>query len=166
MKKNENVLYTDGHDIVVTASEFRVRRKWYSLSGITRHGLAIVRPLRFPGFALLLAGALLEIAGAARIFPSDLTPSVYAFGIVIGANKLAMIVGFALLVVGGMWMWFLHERYAVSITTAEGEQNVVVSRHKEYVTQIVHALNEALFARIGSNDSEGGKKREFVVSHR
>ena len=37
----------------------------------------------------------------------------------------------------------VRERYAVRIATAEGEKNAVVSEKKEYITQIVDALNEA-----------------------
>ena len=60
---------------------------------------------------------------------------------------------------------YLGERYAVSITTAEGEKNVVISKRKEYITQIVHALNEAFFARIQGGQDKGSK-REFTVSGR
>ena len=35
-----------------------------------------------------------------------------------------------------------RERYAVRIATAEGEKNAVVSEKKEYIAQIVEALNE------------------------
>jgi len=40
-------------------------------------------------------------------------------------------------------MVIVRERYAVRIATAEGEKNAVVSNKKEYIAQIVNALNEA-----------------------
>ncbi len=65
-------------------------------------------------------------------------------------------------------MFFTKERYAVSITTAEGERNVVVSDRKEYITQIVHALNEAFFAKFDNTGSsiKTTRKRDFIVSGR
>ncbi len=80
--------------------------------------------------------------------------------------QLAIGAGIILLVIGAVWMMFTKERYAVSITTAEGERNVVVSERKEYITQIVHALNEAFFARVAGSDVSKPRKREFVVSGR
>ena len=37
----------------------------------------------------------------------------------------------------------IRQRYAVRIATAEGEKDVVVSSRKEYIQQIVDALNRA-----------------------
>ena len=68
--KAENVLYTDGHDVTVTESMFQVKKKWYHLSGITKHTFMILQPDRFPCVILLLLGGVLEIVGAANVIPS------------------------------------------------------------------------------------------------
>lgn len=162
--KTENVLYTDGHDVTVTESMFQVKKKWYHLSGITKHNFMILQPDRFPSIMLLVVGTLLEIVGAAKLIPSTWLPNVYLFNVWLSANLMAIGVGILFLLMGATWIWLTKERYAVSITTAEGEKNVVVSKRKEYIAQIVHALNEAFFARVAGPMKE--KKREFIVSGR
>lgn len=160
--KTENVLYTDGHDVTVTDSVLRVRKKWYSLDGISKHGFSIIQPVRLPGILLLVAGFLLTGAGAldlvTRIIPSVIT-------ITNNANELSLGFGLLVLLAGAAMMLSMSERYAVSITTAEGEKHVVVSKRKDYITQIVHALNEAFFARIHGN-SERSTTQRFTVSGR
>ena len=161
--KKENILYTDGHDVTVTESMFQVKKKWYHLSGITHHNFTILQPHRLPAVLLLVLGALMEVVGAANIVPAEWLPPVYVMNVLVTTNLVVMTVGVVFLLAGAIWMWSTKERYAVSITTAEGERNVVVSEKKEYITQIVHALNEAFFARITPSD---GRKREFTVSGR
>lgn len=163
--KADNVLYTDGHDVTVTDSMFQVKKKWYQLSGITKHGLSILHPDRFPAILLLLLGSIIEVVGAAELIPSALISNVRIQGTWLTANEIAMAIGIVLLLTGAVLMWTLKERYAVSITTAEGEKNVIVSERKEYVTQIVHALNEAFFARL-SDAGSTERKRNFIVSGR
>jgi len=165
--KNENVLYTDGHDVTVTSDMFKVKKKWYSLNGITKHNFSILPPARVACYTLLVLGALLEIVGAANLIPATVFSDIFVFNQWLTANQLAIGAGIILLVTGALWMMFTKERYAVSITTAEGERNVVVSERKEYITQIVHALNEAFFARVANPDSSSKTgKREFIVSGR
>lgn len=163
--KTENVLYTDGHDVIVTDTSLHVHKKWYSLSGITKHGFSIVRPMRAPGFLLLVVGALLEIIGAGKLLPATWMQHWNVNGQHFNTAQVFIAVGTVVFLVGGLWVWFMRERYAVSITTAEGEKNVVISRKKEYITQIIHALNEAFFARINPGSAKSVKK-EFIVSSR
>lgn len=162
--KTENVLYTDGHDVTVTESAIHVKKKWYNISGITKHNFTILQPDRLPAGILLVLGTLLEIAGAASFIPFTWIPDVYLFSTWVNANVMAMSFGILFLVVGAVWMLLTHERYAVSITTAEGEKNVVISKSKEYIMQIIRALNEAFFARIPHPTKE--MKRDFLVSGR
>ena len=159
--KTENVLYTDGHDVTVTDSVLQVRKKWYSLNGITKHGFSIIKPARLPGILSLGLGTLLIMAGALKLVDTRLALTDGSPD----PNGIAIWIGASLLLVGTLLMWSLRERYAVSITTAEGEKHVVVSKRKEYITQIVHALNDAFFARIDPGQVKG-HGREFTVSGR
>ena len=160
--KTENVLYTDGHDVTVTDSVLRVKRKWYDLDGISKHGFSIIQPVRLRGILLLIAGGLFTAAGAGN-FVTRIVPGVSA--VTMNANELSLGLGLLLLLVGTATMISMSERYAVSITTAEGEKHVVVSKRRDYITQIVHALNEAFFARIHGN-SERSTTQRFTVSGR
>jgi hypothetical protein len=160
--KTENVLYTDGHDVTVTDSVLQVKKKWYSLNGITRHGFSIIQPVRLPCFFMLGMGTLLTVTGTVAVVDTSL---MGANVLSMDLNDLLVFIGIGCLVVGVLLMYAMGERYAVSITTADGDKNVVVSRRKDYIIQIVHALNNAFFARI---HSEPGQKRtrEFIVSGR
>lgn len=156
---NENVLYTDGHDVTVTDSALQVRRKWYNLNEITSHGLSIIQPARLPSFLMFGMGILLSLTGGTNTLDTS--------GMINGndPNRLVFLIGICCLVSGVVLALSLGERYAVRITTAEGEKNVVVSRRKEEITQIVRALNNALFSRLNT-DSDNKPGRDFMVSPR
>ena len=64
-------------------------------------------------------------------------------GDVVTANTVAIWTGAALALIGVLILAIVRERYAVRIATAEGEKNAVVSDKKEYISQIVDALNVA-----------------------
>jgi len=140
----DRVLYTDGHDVTITDSTFQVKNTSYSLKGIIKHGLLILKPHRLPGILLLVIGLLLCIVGVlGLISPSSIQDSNIN-GTYVTANAMAVWIGGALALIGLLITGLIRERYAVRIATAEGEKNAVVSTQKEYVTQIVNALNEGL----------------------
>jgi len=139
----DKILYTDGHDVTVTDSMFHVRNMSYRLIGITKHGLHTVKPHRLPGFLVVLVGALLIACGVLNLIPQTYIPSVDIFHKSISGNTMLMGAGAAIVLVGVLIVGLLRERYAVRIATAEGEKDVVVSSQKEYVAQIINALNRA-----------------------
>lgn len=144
----EKVIYTDGRDVTVTELVFRVKNTSYRLNGITRHGLFVIRAHRMPGIVLLTLGLLVIIAGLLSFFPFNWgTQTESGF---ITANTLAVWIGGGLALIGIVLLILIRDRYAVRIATAEGEKNAVISEKKEYITQIVNALNEAL-NRLGFN---------------
>jgi hypothetical protein len=162
--ENEKVLYTDGAAVTVTESALQVKKTWYNLQGITNYGFAILRPARLPWLVVIGVGVLAIIAGSVGMVPASWISEWYVGDVLFTANLLTQILGI-LMVMGSIGAMLSNgERYAVSITTAEGEQNVVVSKSKEYVVCIVHALNDAFFARIKSEGE--GKTRQFTVSSR
>lgn len=167
LMKTDHVLYTDGHDVTVTDSVLQVRRKGYILDGVTKHGFSILQPDRLPSVMLLIAGVLFAITGATQLIPSDVIPDANLGSAWITVNQMAVGFGIFLIVMGAFWWFLTKERYAVSITTAEGERNVVISERKEYITQIVHALNEAFFTRVhGPGLESRGSGKNFMVSGR
>jgi hypothetical protein len=162
--KTDDVLYTDGHDVVVTYSAIQVKKKWYKLNGITKHGLSILGPERLPFVVLLLIGTALSLLGlfdGAQTLLGTTELAVYDFSIHL--NQLLFWIGIGLLALTAVLMLAIPERYAVSITTAEGEKNLIVSTQKEYVTQIIKALNEAFLARVGSKAGMIKKSRRLAI---
>lgn len=140
----DKILYTDGHDVVVTDSTFQVRKTEYRLNGITKHGLTVLRPDRLPGILIFALGAILAICGLLQLISPAMMNDVLINGSYVSANTLALWIGAGLALLGIIIMAVVRERYAVRIATAEGEKNAIVSHKKEYIAQIVDALNKAI----------------------
>ena len=140
----EKVIYTDGHDVTVTDSTLQVKKHEYYLNGVTKCGLMTIRPRRAPGFVLLLLGVVLIVVGLARLIDPAVIPDVALGDTVASANMIAVWSGAALALIGLLIVGLGRERYAVRIATAEGEKDAVVSTRKDYVNQIVDAINQAI----------------------
>lgn len=152
----DKILYTDGHNVVVTDSTFQVKNATYSVRGIIKHGLMILRPHRFPGVLVLIVGMALLLCGLLELIPNNSMEPVKFNEAYLNVNTLAVWGGLALALLGILIIGLMRERYAVRIATAEGEKNAVVSHKKEYIAQIVQALNEAL-------RFSGSSSKSFVI---
>lgn len=139
----DRVLYTDGRGITVTDSTFQVNKTEYQIEGIIKHGLLIMRPERLPGMLLLIVGFIVAVIGILNLIPNTMIADVQLNDQAVSANTVAMWAGGALALIGIVILAVVRERYAVRIATAEGEKNAVVSDRKEYISQIVDALNQA-----------------------
>ncbi|WP_276369553.1 DUF6232 family protein [Chryseolinea sp. H1M3-3] len=139
----DKVLYTDGRGVTVTDSTFQVNKTSYRLNGIVKHGLFIMRPERLPGMLLLIVGFIVAVVGILNLIPPSFIPNMQIDNEYVSANTVAMWAGGSVALIGLLILAVLRERYAVRIATAEGEKNAIVSDKKEYISQIVNALNEA-----------------------
>jgi hypothetical protein len=137
----DKIIYTDGRDVTVTNSDLKVKNHLYNLNGILRHGLTKLKANRIPGIVLFVLGAVLIRLGMVETFSSEY--NFYLGNTLVTSNVFAAWFGVALALAGTLQIVLVRDRYAVSIATAEGEKQVVVSRHREYVAQIVEALNQA-----------------------
>lgn len=137
------VIYTDGRGITVTDSTFQVDKTSYHINGITKHGLMIIRPERLPGLLLLIVGFLVAMVGILGLIPASLIGGMQIGNELVSANVVAMWAGAGVALLGLLILAIVRERYAVRIATAEGEKNAVVSNKKEYIAQIVNALDDA-----------------------
>ena len=141
--ETEEIFYTDGQDIVVTLSTLQVRDRFYSLKNIKKHSMAILQPARLPGIILFITGVALALCGMANAFPREWVSQVGMFADGTDTNAIMQWTGTALTVIGLIVTIVLRERYAVRISTAEGEQDAVVSTRREYIREIIDALNRA-----------------------
>ncbi len=139
----DKVLYTDGHDVMVTDSTFHVKKQEYRLNGITRCAMMVQQPKRAPGIVLVLLGLGLAAMGFLGVFKPDMFPDVRIDNADYTMNTLALWGGGFFVIIGMIWLAVIREKYAVRIATAEGEKDAVVSTQKEYVFQIVEAINNA-----------------------
>jgi hypothetical protein len=137
----DKIIYTDGHEVVVTDSTFHVKKSNYKLNGITKHGLYVQRPNRLPSVILVLIGLVITALGFAEAIPPSIVEDVRIGQTLVHGNTLAMIAGGIIAFIGVLSIGLLRDRYAVRISTAEGEKNVVISKHKEYIAQIVDAIS-------------------------
>jgi hypothetical protein len=145
MTREDKVIYTDGGKVTVTDSTFHVRRHDYKLDGIVKHGLYVMRPSRLPAIFLVLLGLALMVVGFATWIPTDSIKDIYIGNTPIDVNTLTLAVGGIIALIGVITIGLLKDRYAVRISTAEGEKNVLVSSKKEYITQIVDALTASYY---------------------
>ena len=139
----DKVLYTDGHDVMVTDSTFHVKKQEYRLNGITRCAMMVLQPKRAPGIVLVLLGLGLAAMGFLGVFKPEMFPDVRFDNAEYTMNTVALWGGGFFVVLGMIWLAIVREKYAVRIATAEGEKDAVVSTQKEYVFQIVEAINNA-----------------------
>jgi hypothetical protein len=137
----EKIIYTDGHEVTVTSSDLKVRNHMYKLEGIVKHGLTRLKANRIPGIILVILGGVIIKLGLSEYFPASLNMQIG--DTLILSNVFAAWLGVIIALIGTTHIIAQRERYAVRIATAEGEKNVIVSKHKEYINQIIDALNEA-----------------------
>jgi hypothetical protein len=161
----DNVIYTDGRDVTVTDSTLKVKNTSYKINGITRMCLWTIRPERWPGVLLMLLGVVALLVGWFVQLPADMNMTTQNG--VLDANTLALWIGGALFLIGLLALALSRERYAVRITTAEGEKNALVSPKREYIAQIVDALNRAFNFGTGTTtyagSSSSGTTSDYVT---
>jgi hypothetical protein len=141
----DKVFYTDGHDVVVTDTSLTVKKKQYRILGITDHAMRKIQPLRLNGLFIVLLGAFICVLSLLNDFSSRVN-SITLFGEVWNGSQVLLACGIVIALIGLIWVFAVRPRYAVHIATAEGETDVVVSSQREYVRQIVNALNRAVMA--------------------
>jgi hypothetical protein len=143
----DKVYYTDGHEVTVTSSTLKVHNKEYMLPGITRHGLSTLKPQRAPGLLLFVIGMLIVVIGVYKLIPPGYLQNVLIMDRWVTINDWAILGGALIALAGLLVATLVKTKYAVRIATAEGENDVVVSKHREYIRQIIEGLNKAFVAR-------------------
>lgn len=162
MDTDKILYYTDGHQVTITDNGFKVKNTLYRLNGITRHGLSIIYPARIPSTLLMILGTVLFVCGSMNFIPASWNTNVTIFGLSLLVNSLLMIGGILFLVIGLLIMLRLREKYAVRIFTAEGEKDVVISGSREYISQIVDALNRAFLDLMNKPDKTEKKQLKVL----
>jgi hypothetical protein len=147
----DKVIYTDGRDVTVTDSTFKIKNTAYNISGITKMAFWTIRPDRWPGVLLMVLGAAAAVCGWLGLFPS--TMNMQTQNGMLDVNMLALWIGAGLFILGLLVIVLSREKYAVRIATAEGEKNAIVSHRKEYIAQIVDALNQAFNFNTSSSNT-------------
>jgi hypothetical protein len=159
----DKVIYTDGRDVTVTDSTLKVKNTAYNINGITKLCLWTIRPERWPGVLLMLLGVAALLLGWMGVIPADM--NMRTENGVLEGNVLALWIGGALFLLGILILALTKEKYAVRIETAEGEKNALVSYKREYVAQIVDALNKAFAFGPGGATSYSSGTGTYVTDN-
>jgi hypothetical protein len=162
----EKILYTDGHEVTVTESFFQVKKTMYQLKGIIHHDFLIIHPHRFPPLVAMLLGAIMILLALLHWLPLGSLPTIQFLSSEINGKEIVIIIGAGILTIGTVMLSLTKERYAIRLATAEGERNVLISKRREYVTQILDALNKAFMSLVTPKKALGNKGRTFVVGSR
>ena len=121
----DTIFYTDGHAVVVTDKSFKVNRREFKLPGITRHALAQIKPYRAPGVITLIVGVSLFLIGLLEFefLPSISAVKVQVLDVFVGIDIISMAAGIVVLFVGFLLIIAAKPKFAVRISTAEGDLN-------------------------------------------
>jgi hypothetical protein len=145
----DKIFYADAHQhVIVTESTFIVKDKQYNIPNIRDHIIKEIKPTPLPGLAVSILGALVTAGGIFNFIGFSFLPNVSVMEWTFGPYSWSILGGLILLFAGLFMMTMVKPRYALHISTAEGGENdVLVSPKREYVKQIIDALNRAFMLR-------------------
>ncbi|MCO5949232.1 DUF6232 family protein [Mucilaginibacter flavidus] len=116
---DEKQFYENG-EVIVTQSRFIVGSKTYAMRNISSVQIGVIEPNRTLGYILLIIGIVVALAAENKVF-----------GIIVA-------------VIAGVFLFTQKTKYSVRIATNSGAMDGLISESKEYIRQIVAALNEAI----------------------
>ena len=122
----ETTFFQSG-DITVTNARLIVGAQTFAISGITSVQGVETPASHITSIAVMLLGIILAIGG--------LAVSIFIF--------------FGILIIAlGVWLFFREKpKYEVVLTTAGGEVTAYQSGDKEFMSQVIHALNDSIVSR-------------------
>ena len=138
------VIYTDGREVTVTPLQFIIGRSEYLLKGITRIRFLTLKANKATSILLIILGMVMTLVGALQLITPELIPFNYSDFLT--PNTIAFYGGIVLMIAGIIWLITIHDKFAVRITTAEGDKDAVVSKNRDYVQQIISALRDAMIS--------------------
>lgn len=140
----DKIFYADPQQhVIVTDSAFIVKNKEYSIPGIRNHVMKEVKPIPFHGLTFIAIGVFIALSGMFHSISFDFIPPVIVGNWTIGSYVWPIMFGTILFFWGLFMVATVKAQYALHISTAEGENDVIVSPQQEYVRQIIDALNRA-----------------------
>lgn len=149
MIAESKIFYADAqHHVFVTDSMFIIKDKEYNIPTIRDHIIKEIKPTPTAGFVVSVSGAVLLLGGVFHLIGLRFMPDVTLMGYTFGPFSWSMLSG-VILLFGGLFMIATAKpKYALHISTPEGENDVLVSPKREYIRQIIDALNRAFMLRV------------------
>lgn len=115
----ETTLYQNG-SVLVTQSRYIVGSKTFAMRNISSVQIGIIPANRTLGIILIAGGILLAFAQEVR-----------TLGIILAA-------------IGGIYAYAQKDKFTVRISTNSGESDSIISNNRDYIQEIVNALNNAI----------------------
>ncbi|SRR5258705_9947020 len=143
----EGVIYTDGHGTKVTTQEFITGNTTYLIRGIMEARMNQIKASLLPAITLLVLGVIAFVAGLLHLLNHEEVVQFRIGETDMTLNRIVALAGFIFIILGLIGLVLRHKKYSVHIRTAEGEKDPVVSTKKDYVSQIVSAINTAVRQR-------------------
>lgn len=151
MKEDELILYTDGKDVKVTSRELVVDSARYLLESINNVSLHFVKHYKYPPFTLIIFGILSLLTGVSGLLQNVQLEEMFIGNLLVTPDRLAVIIGSILCLLGLLWLSILHNEYVVIISTVDGLRSPISGRKKEEVNKIVSVLTSAISSRRKNN---------------
>lgn len=110
--------------IIVTNARFILPKHTFAMSGITSVQNHEVKPSRVGPIAVLIIGVLF-LAGGESMIP----------------------IAGIMIIIGGLWFRAQKTTHHVLLHTSSGEAKALSSNDEEWVSKVIHALNDAIIHR-------------------
>ena len=125
-------IYFQDDKILVSQTRYIVSGTTYAIRNISSVAINNIEKSRFFPLFLLIVGL---IAFLATLAVGD------------RGTEMWIPIGLVLIVIGGAWLATIKDEYSVRITTNAGQRDSYISTNRELITNIVHALNEAIIGK-------------------
>lgn len=131
MASEDQVFLEDGN-VTVTRTRFQVGADMYPVAGLTAVSTLKLPKNYMPAIVCFIGAALALLSGLSSLGRIDVVP-------------WAAFLGFTLLAI--VFVVISKAKWAVSIATAGGQRNAIISEDRAFVEKVVKALTQAIAAR-------------------
>jgi len=144
MKEEQVPIYSDGRQVIVTSRELIVDSARYLLNSIDNVRLHFVRHFKYPPLTLIIAGIFFIIAGMSGMFHNIHLEEFYIMDLLITSDRLFLMIGAVLSLMGLLWLSILKNEYVLIISTEEGIFYPLSRKKKEELSKIADVLTDAI----------------------
>ena len=123
MENIQEKIFFQDQNVLVTQARFIAGSKTYAMRNISSVSNHEIKKSKVWPIIMLVLALLL-------VFSDDL-----------------QIAGFVIGILGGLWLYGIKTEYSVRINSNSGEADGFISKDRQYIQQIVDALNEAVVYR-------------------
>lgn len=122
MENKETVFFQDAN-VTITQSRFVTQAKTYAMNNVSSVCLYRIKRSKGLQIFLVIAGLLLVIGESTRV------------------------AGIVIAIIGLVLFFLLKDSYSVRINSNSGEADGFISKDRNYILQIVNAVNDAIVHR-------------------